>query len=744
MVAVLAAVGLVVVADAGVDLVGLALEGRWTRVLEEAVRRQDQVALRPDDALVAAHAARLAGHADREIAFLELASTDEDLFEVATVELADVVSRADPQRAVALAAPMMRTGRTSQLRDTAVEVVTESVELGVAPTVRDMVERQLSTLDLDHRRRLELSLARSEGSSAAARARLARLLEASPRDRVALEAADRLVGFDGLDDAERWWIARSLYMHALYDRAAPLFDGVVDSLDPRVPRWEAEFLRGRCAFRLGRFQEAAGWYVRARSRVTGGERAADLEVHLARALELAGDLEGAVEAARRAVLLRTTDDRRLFLARLRLVRGERDLAELGVSRVRSRTARDRGHLMLGLEAGARGDVEAQTTWMERVRREPWRQMAAVLLAAAELDSGEPEAALGRLTAAATDLDPFWSLEARRLVERMPSELIGRWREDRMTDLDAALTDAGQVQRLAVWATLEPDARRLGEIRSHVEALVGSPAGSAPVFDDGVARQLWLLGLEERAITWDPSGLPGRNAAEMVWSAAQLERFGRSDLALRVADRARARLASSIPLRAHLDPIRELMFPMPYPQQLSAAVEGCAVPPTLVAAVAREESRWNPGVVSVVGARGLMQLMPATAARVATSLGKGPVRADELFEPAIALRLGAAELDRLLEAFDGFRPAAIASYNAGEAQARLWLEQCGPGCDAARYVATVTFSSTRRYTADVLWAESMYEQKMAAPPEAGRKSVTVRTPSPPAGPRLGRSSARSRR
>jgi len=717
------------VAHATVDLVGLALEGRWSRVLDEATRRHRQVPLRPDDAMVAAHAARLAGDRAREIGFLEAAATGGELADVAVVELAGVLVEIDPDRALELARPAMRSADTVQLRAAAVDTVAAALERGASAETWQAVERELPALRGGARRRVELALARSDVSAEGARRRLGALLAASPDDAAALAAAERLEVLADLEDRERWWIGRALYTHALYERAMPYLESVADGRDPRVPRWQVEFLRGRCAFRLDRFDEAAGWYARSRSRVTAGERAADLEIHLGRALELAGDLDGAVEAARRAVLLRATDDRRLFLARLRLRRGERDLAELGIGRVQSRTDRDRGALLLGLDERSRGETDAHDRWMERITRRPWRQMATVFLATAEVDAGNPSAALDRLSREALGLDPFWGLQARGLMGRMPPDVVTSWRAGRRAALDRPNPAVGRDDRLrelAVWATLEPDPKSLDDIRDRLRSTVGADRGAPPAFEDGVARRLWIVGLDDRAVLWNPAGLPDRDASELVWSATQLQRLGHSAPGLRAADRARVLTAPDVPLRAHDESIRRLMFPLPYPEALEAAVRGLDLPPEVVAAVAREESRWDPEIVSAVGARGLMQLMPATAMRVGRSVGAGAVRPDDLFDPEVSLRLGAVELDRLRTAFGGFLPAAVAAYNAGEAQARLWLSHCGPGCDEATYVATISFRATRGYTADVLWAASMYREirtssRRSDPP------VTERTP-----------------
>jgi soluble lytic murein transglycosylase len=102
-------------------------------------------------------------------------------------------------------------------------------------------------------------------------------------------------------------------------------------------------------------------------------------------------------------------------------------------------------------------------------------------------------------------------------------------------------------------------------------------------------------------------------------------------------------------------------------------------------------------------------MPSTAIAVAAASGLPTPEADDLFDPRLNLRLGATELGRLIETFGGRWAPAVAAYNAGEVQARLWLEQCGPDCTNALYLLNISFGSTRAYTADVLSAAVSYEE-----------------------------------
>ena len=97
---------------------------------------------------------------------------------------------------------------------------------------------------------------------------------------------------------------------------------------------------------------------------------------------------------------------------------------------------------------------------------------------------------------------------------------------------------------------------------------------------------------------------------------------------------------------------------PFAAEIFAAARKHDLNPTLVAAVVRAESAFDAGAVSIKGAQGLMQLMPATASR----FGLGP---GEAFEPVRNLEAGSRYLRWLLDRFDGEITHALAAYNSGE-------------------------------------------------------------------------------
>jgi len=136
-----------------------------------------------------------------------------------------------------------------------------------------------------------------------------------------------------------------------------------------------------------------------------------------------------------------------------------------------------------------------------------------------------------------------------------------------------------------------------------------------------------------------------------------------------------------------------------------AESGIRVEPGLVYAVMREESGYRPEVVSISGARGLLQIMPETGRRLAQRESLPEFSPDDLFIPRINIRLGSAYLAQLMTQFDGRRSAAIASYNAGPEAVSQWLAK-GPAEDD-EWVEAIPYDQTREYVKRVLRSLQVY-------------------------------------
>jgi soluble lytic murein transglycosylase len=141
------------------------------------------------------------------------------------------------------------------------------------------------------------------------------------------------------------------------------------------------------------------------------------------------------------------------------------------------------------------------------------------------------------------------------------------------------------------------------------------------------------------------------------------------------------------------------WPAPFEDEVRRATSGGGVEPGLVYAVMREESGYRPEVVSVSGARGLLQLMPETAERVSRRAGIALGSPDDLFLPRINIKLGAAYLAELLARFDGRPSAAIGSYNAGPNAVSRWL--AAGAAEDDEWVEAISYDQTRGYVKRVL-------------------------------------------
>lgn len=132
----------------------------------------------------------------------------------------------------------------------------------------------------------------------------------------------------------------------------------------------------------------------------------------------------------------------------------------------------------------------------------------------------------------------------------------------------------------------------------------------------------------------------------------------------------------------------LFFPFPYRETVEREAARYALDPLLVVAVMRVESGFAPQARSRVGARGLMQLMPATAEWAARKVSMRDFSTDWLEDPDTNIRLGCWYLSYLRRQFPGDLHAVLAAYNGGEGNVARWKRQ-PEALEAA-------FPETRRY------------------------------------------------
>jgi len=159
----------------------------------------------------------------------------------------------------------------------------------------------------------------------------------------------------------------------------------------------------------------------------------------------------------------------------------------------------------------------------------------------------------------------------------------------------------------------------------------------------------------------------------------------------------------------------LLYPAYYPVTELAGYAS-KVEPALAMAIARQETELNAHAVSPAGARGLMQLMPATAKKVAGWIGES-YSSDRLLDDwRYNARLGQTYLAEQITTYGGSYVLAAAAYNAGPHRVDAWIGAYGdprtPGTDMIDWIETIPFSETRNYVQRVMEALYVYRARLA--------------------------------
>jgi soluble lytic murein transglycosylase len=134
----------------------------------------------------------------------------------------------------------------------------------------------------------------------------------------------------------------------------------------------------------------------------------------------------------------------------------------------------------------------------------------------------------------------------------------------------------------------------------------------------------------------------------------------------------------------------------------------------VYSISRQESNFDPSARSAPGARGMMQLMPATAAIVARQLGEKH-SIDRLSDASYNMRLGSTYLGSMVDAFNGSYIMAAAAYNAGPGRPAQWATLCGDprgaSTDPLDFIECIPFSETRNYVMRTLETTMVYRARL---------------------------------
>jgi soluble lytic murein transglycosylase len=190
-----------------------------------------------------------------------------------------------------------------------------------------------------------------------------------------------------------------------------------------------------------------------------------------------------------------------------------------------------------------------------------------------------------------------------------------------------------------------------------------------------------------------------NAEEYVLLIDMARNNGDQDLSMRVA-----RVAAQ---RGYV--LADRAYPM-----LSSIIPEAGPEKAFVFSLIRQESNFDPHMRSGPGARGMMQLMPGTAANLARRMGIS-YSASQLDDPAYNVRLGSAYLDNVIGNFGGSYVMAAAAYNAGPGRLPQWTAYCGDprggSTDPVDFIECIPFSETRNYVMRLMETMEVYRARL---------------------------------
>jgi soluble lytic murein transglycosylase len=158
-------------------------------------------------------------------------------------------------------------------------------------------------------------------------------------------------------------------------------------------------------------------------------------------------------------------------------------------------------------------------------------------------------------------------------------------------------------------------------------------------------------------------------------------------------------------------VQELTLPLRHEDVIRQQAKDKNLDPTLIAGVIYVESRFR-DQTSHAGAKGLMQLMPATADYIARKSGGTRFVQGDLADPQINISYGSWYLRYLLQHYHGNVALALAAYNAGEGKVDEWWQEASDRGERFQVAKHIPFAETRAYVNKVLDARRAYRREYA--------------------------------
>ena len=676
---------------------------------------------------------RLGRAREAQSAFAQVLATESRLAPWARLRLALAQERmGHPEVAAGLVATLLAAGPPDSVLDRALEILHRTLEQGgdcrlLAGIPRERFtgtrRRLLDLLDLE-------CLGRSNPTHALVPL-VHRFLAAGVDDAYAWEAT-ALIADAAEPPADReaaLLLGLSSFEHREFEQALRFFTPWLSAGSPGVfdaTGRQAEYAAARSEFWRGAYREAAQRF----ERITLGSHVpsyrADAQHQLGRALELAGDADAALASFQRSFASDPVGEwaaaSQLSALRIEYLRGDEVSARQRLQTLSQRTifakSAARAALFFAVSdlVRERGrGVEALLALAERTREVSAVEIAYWRGRLAET-TGDLARALDQYLFVITEdpFHPFAGAAQGRIVALRPVPYV-------RSSL-RALAERADAKGLFVSSLLAAQAGESSALRRQGLARLANepdsevwvaarplPVAEWPLWRTAATREddfLLALGQVAEAPSAVARHFAARRPRSGLTGAALLVSALATRSGIALAESTFERLPRQVPLPWVAPEWLATLYPLPWAELIrgQAAARGTEAP--LLAAIIREESRFDPRALSPASARGLTQFVLPTARRVGRTLGFARIMPPDLHDPAIAVPLGASYLAELAARFQGEPTAMVAAYNAGEDQTALWQRYC-LSAEPEELLSKIGFGETRAYVARVLESRAAY-------------------------------------
>ena len=307
--------------------------------------------------------------------------------------------------------------------------------------------------------------------------------------------------------------------------------------------------------------------------------------------------------------------------------------------------------------------------------------------------------------------------SKTIIERRTSEFLARARSASAANTEGDAKNAAS-QALRLISDTDPRSEEMRKIlRTAYERTTGyqlpsyslatlgrtAETSTTDAAASSIADELLFLGLYDEAGPELAASRPAtRGGAASNWNYTIAYYCGFGDCAERTLRFAESVL-KSIPddYRLELMPRRlgELLYPLPFREQVERSGGKRGIDPRLLLAIARQESRYDPEVKSFAAARGFLQFISSTADQIAKQTGRTDFDQSDLYHPGTAIDIGAQYVKNLVDEFKTPQ-AVVAAYNGSEDSVRRWIAR-SQSQEVDRFVIEVAKRETRDYVFKVM-------------------------------------------